>query len=337
MNHPLKEAQFYLVEENKIRCLLCPHNCIIQQNQTGICRVRRNQNGRLISEIYGKLSAVNFDPVEKKPLYHFHPGTLILSIGTVGCNMHCKCCQNWQISQGSVEDFPFRNYYRPEDIVNIANSREENIGVAFTYNEPSIWFEYITDVAPLIKQSGLKNVMVSNGFISAEPLQELLQYIDAFNIDLKAFSDDFYKHITGARLKPVLDTLVSIKQSGKHLEITNLVIPTLNDNKEEFSQMARWIARELGPDTVLHLSRYHPMYKLKINSTSAEMLIQLAEIARQYLWYVYIGNIEIKKYHNTRCHNCGSTVIQRVGYYTEITGIDEKGLCKHCRQKIVIQ
>ncbi len=337
MNNAFKEAQFYIAEGNKIRCVLCPHNCLIQKDRYGICRVRKNQDGMLISEIYGKLSAVNFDPIEKKPLYHFYPGSLIFSIGSVGCNMHCKCCQNWQISQGMAEDFPFSNYYRPEDIINPTSSREKNIGVAYTYNEPTIWFEYIMDVAPLVKQAGLKNVMVSNGFISAEPLMQLLQYIDAFNIDLKAFSDGFYRQITGARLKPVLDTLVSIKQSGKHLEITNLVIPSLNDNKEEFGNMVRWIAGELGPDTVLHLSKYHPMYKLEIDSTPAETLIGLAEIAAEYLWYVYIGNIELKNYHNTRCHGCGSTVIKRFGYHTEITGIDKNGLCRHCRQKIIIQ
>jgi len=332
-----KEALYYQLVNDKVRCLLCPHKCLIRDGETGICRARRHEKGKLYTDIYGKLSSINFDPIEKKPLYHYYPGSVILSIGTVGCNMHCKCCQNWQISQTSIDDFPFRNYYEINDIVTIAKSRIQNIGVAYTYNEPGIWIEYVLDVARQIQSSGMKNVMVSNGFIAPEPLDELLSCIDAFNIDLKAFSDSFYRKIAGARLEPVLATLKKIVLSGKHLEITNLVIPTLNDNEEEFRAMVKWIAEELGNETVLHLSRYHPMFKMELGATSPGTLQRLAEIAGECLSYVYVGNIEIRDYQHTRCANCGATVIKRTGYHTEIRTIDEKGCCTYCHKKIVIQ
>jgi pyruvate formate lyase activating enzyme len=332
-----REARYYKTEDDKIRCILCPHHCLIREGETGICRVRRNMQGKLYSEIYGKLSALNFDPIEKKPLYHFFPGSVILSIGSVGCNMHCRCCQNWQISQTSVEDFPFRNYYEAEDLLTIAKSRKENTGIAYTYNEPTVWFEYMYDTARQVQAAGMKNVMVSNGFIQPEPLVELLPYMDAFNIDLKAFSVGFYRKVAGASLDPVLDTLKKIVQSGKHLEITNLVIPTLNDNEREFTEMVKWIVDELGQDTVLHLSRYHPMYRMEIGATDADTLKRLARIASDYLSYVYVGNIEISGYRNTRCRSCGTTVIERTGYDTEIIAIDHSGKCVKCGHKIVYQ
>jgi pyruvate formate lyase activating enzyme len=329
------EACYYEQTKEGLRCRLCPHACIIGVGKTGICRVRRNKDGKLLAETWGKLSAINFDPVEKKPFYHYHPGKIILSLGSVGCNMNCKCCQNWQISQTSVVDFHFSKTLNPTEIVKLAISRKDNIGVAYTYNEPTIWFEYMIDIAKLVKVEGLKNVMVSNGYINEDPLAELMHCMDAFNIDLKGFSEDFYRKFTGSSLSPVLRTLKQIRNAGKHLEITCLVIPSLNDNPELFGEMVRWIAEELGGNTVLHLSRYHPDYKLDVEPTSASQLEILYGIAREKLSYVYVGNIQFKDYQDTRCSNCGNMVISRNGYQISIRALNKEGLCENCGTQVI--
>jgi pyruvate formate lyase activating enzyme len=330
-----QEALYYETAGDKVRCLLCPHQCLINEGRTGICHVRRHEKGKLYSDIYGKVSAINFDPIEKKPLYHYFPGSVILSIGTVGCNMRCEFCQNWQISQAPANSISPRDKYSIDDILQIAGSRRQNIGVAYTYNEPGIWIEYVLDVARKIKDAGMKNVMVSNGFISPAPLDELLTCIDAFNIDLKSFSDDFYRKLAGARLEPVLSALKKISSSGRHLEITNLVIPDCNDNEEEFLAMVKWISGELGKETVLHLSRYHPMYKMQQEATPSGTLLKLAETAMKYLLYVYVGNMELRDYQDTKCPNCNALAIKRSGYRIEIKALDEKGCCLFCHKKIV--
>ncbi len=331
-----KEASFYEKLNGKVNCNLCPHNCIIKEGNTGICNVRKNREGQLVSENFGILSAVNYDPIEKKPLYHFFPGSVILSIGSFGCNMKCKCCQNWQISQASVENLYARNSYNSEDILNLAKSRSKNIGVAYTYNEPTVWYEFMIETAILIHAAGLKNVIVSNGFINEEPLLELLKYIDGFNIDLKAFNDNFYREVSSARLGPVKDTLKIISEHKKHLEITNLVIPSLNDNESEFKEMVDWIFEELGADTVLHLSRYHPIYKMNIEATSPDTLERLYNIAADKLNYVFVGNINIKDCQDTRCSKCKKTVIRRTGYFIERAGIDKSGKCIFCGNQIAV-
>jgi pyruvate formate lyase activating enzyme len=325
-----KEAMFYDRQDGKVKCYLCPHNCIIKEGFSGVCNVRRNSEGKLVSDNYGILSAVNFDPIEKKPLYHFYPGSLILSLGSYGCNMKCKCCQNWQISQATVKDFTVRNSYMPQDMLRIAKSRSNNIGVAYTYNEPTVWYEFMLETAKLFQSAGLKNAIVSNGFINEEPLLELLKYIDAFNIDLKAFNDRFYKEVSSAKLEPVKNTLKIISEHKKHLEITNLVIPGLNDNEDEFKSMVEWIASELGVNTVLHLSRYHPMYRMNIESTSSLTLERLYKIAAGILDYVFVGNINLKDYQDTKCSKCKNTVISRSGYFIEKSGIDKDGKCIYC-------
>jgi pyruvate formate lyase activating enzyme len=330
----IMEALFYERVNDSVRCLLCPHQCLIKKDHTGICLVRRNKNGTLLAETYGHLSAVNFDPIEKKPLYHYYPGKFILSLGSVGCNMKCRCCQNWNISQVSADDFSFGYNYEPQKIVDLASSRSHNIGVAYTYNEPCVWFEFMIDIARLVRLKGMKNVMVSNGYIQDAPLKELLQYMDAFNIDLKAFSEEFYRKIAGATLQPVLNTLQTIKQWGKHLEITNLVIPTLNDDPDKFRDMIDWINNELGSNTVLHLSRYHPMYKLNIESTPEATLEKLYAIAREKLNYVYVGNINMRDYQDTKCNLCGKRVISRYGYHIEIKALTDNGLCAQCGNQI---
>jgi pyruvate formate lyase activating enzyme len=254
---------FEKLNDNKVKCLLCPHSCILDDGKVGICRVRSNDNGVLVSENYGKVSSINLDPIEKKPLYHFFPGMHVLSIGSVGCNLQCNFCQNCEISQTGVSDFPRLKTYSAEEIVNNALECVDNIGIAFTYNEPVVFYEYMMDVARLSKSKGLKNIMVSNGFINEEPLKQILPYIDAFNIDLKAFADEFYIKNTHSHLEPVKRSLQLIRESGKHLEITNLVIPGLNDKVEDFTAMVDWISGELGDQTILHLSRYFPRYKAK--------------------------------------------------------------------------
>lgn len=332
----IMEAQFYeKIENNKVRCTLCPHYCTLSEGKTGICKVRTNISGKLISENYGKISGYHFDPVEKKPLYHFYPGKDILSIGSVGCNLHCRFCQNHEIAQTGVHDYGYIRDLSSGAIVNAALRQKNNIGIAYTYNEPLVFYEFMRDTALNAKQNGLKNVMVTNGFINPEPLQKLIHFIDAFSVDLKAFTDDFYKKITSSHLNPVTETLKTIKKSGKLLEITNLVIPTLNDDEQKFKEMVLWIKNELGEDTVLHISRYYPMYKMNIEATQAKKLLRLFDIASDHLNFVYIGNLPSVKGQNTYCPNCKKQVIERNGYYTNITGLDKKGNCTHCGRKIL--
>lgn len=333
----MRQALYYEeIGEKEVQCRLCPHQCVLEPGERGKCDVRKNIDGKLISENYGLSSSIHFDPIEKKPLYHFYPGAHILSVGSIGCNLNCDFCQNCEISQTSVDKYLTGQYYEPEEVVEMACSHPENLGIAFTYNEPTIYFEYMLEIAKLSKVKGLKNVMVSNGFINHEPLQELMPYIDGFNIDLKAFTDRFYKDITNGRLEPVKNALIAIKKSGRHLEVTNLVIPTLNDELSTFSRMVHWIRDSLGKDTVLHLSRYFPTYKSIRPKTSPGLLFTFCETARQHLNYVYLGNISGSDSQNTICSKCGKIVISRYGYFVQKNGIDSSGYCVHCKNKIVI-
>lgn len=309
---------------------------MIRDGQTGICGVRRNTNGKLIAETWGKISAIHNDPVEKKPLYHFFPGSSILSIGSVGCNMKCRCCQNWQISQVSAAEYDYSRDYSPDEIVTLATAETNNIGVAYTYNEPGIWFEYVMAVARAVQSKGLQNVMVSNGYINEKPLDDLLTCIDAFNIDLKGFTGDFYRNFTGSTLSPVLRTLKRIKESGRHLEITCLLIPGLNDNIADFEKMIGWIADELGNTTIFHLSRYHPAYKFGLEPTPVSEFEKLLSVARKRLYHVYAGNISLKDYQDTRCPVCHNIIIKRAGYYTDKIAVTENGMCSHCGTQVII-
>lgn len=313
---------------DKTQCLLCPHNCILSEGRSGICGARRNNEGIIELITYGVISGYALDPIEKKPLYHFFPGTNILSIGSYGCNMHCDFCQNYSISQRTAAGFTVKT--EAEKIVNDAVAALHNTGIAFTYNEPVIWFEYMRDVAAKAKKKGLRVVIVSNGYVNEEPLDEIISFTDAFNIDLKAFSDDFYRKLTGAELEPVKKSLLKIARSGRHLEITTLIIPGYNDNDKEIASQAQWIAGELGKDTPLHLSRYFPMYKREDPATPDETLKRLAKIAADYLSYVYIGNLSTETGQNTKCPNCQKVVTRRVGYSIKLQNLDQKGNCSSC-------
>ena len=319
-------------ENERTVCLLCPHNCRIAEGKTGICGVRKSTGETIELLTYGVISGYALDPIEKKPLYHFYPGTNILSIGSYGCNMRCDFCQNYNISQHTLTSYP--SHTEPEKIIKDAQTALNNIGIAFTYNEPVIWFEFIRDVAIKAKKKGLQTVMVSNGFVNREPLEEIISFTDAFNIDLKAFNPDFYKKLTGAELEPVKEALKQIGKSSRHLEITTLVIPGQNDFAGDMEREAEWIAGELGKDVPLHLSRYFPMFRREDPATPDDTLKRLYEEASKHLSYVYLGNTSSREGQNTRCPECGSTVVKRSGYQVKMHNLDQKGKCVSCGTRI---
>ena len=322
----MREALFCVAENDRIRCRLCPHNCLIPEGRYGICRHRKNIEGKLFADGYGKVSSVAIDPIEKKPLYHFHPGGAILSVGGLWCNLRCSFCQNWHISQMKQAT----THMDPGKLLDM--SLEYNsVGIAFTYNEPIIWYEYVLDTARLFKEKGLKTVMVTNGFIRPEPLEELLSFVDAFNIDVKAFNAEFYKKICGGDLAAVKQT-VEMCAKKSHVEVTTLIIGSLNDDVQEIKGLARWLA-EIDKNIPLHLSRYHPDYHMELPATPVDVLHRLRSPAGEYLNYVYIGNV-IGADNNTYCPECGNKIVER-GYYISITGLKE-GKCSRCKSAIPI-
>ena len=289
----MKLALYYnKIENSKVQCCLCPHNCIIKPGGTGVCRARANMNGELYSLNYGKITAIALDPIEKKPLKKFCPGSLILSVGTFGCNLKCSFCQNWTIAQDGYDESSDMFDVVPQKLVEKALELvpSGNIGIAYTYNEPSIWYEFVYDTAKLAREKGLRNVLVTNGFISREPLEELLPYIDAMNIDVKAYTSSFYNNICRASLDDVKRT-VEISAEKCHIEVTNLVIPGLNDSMEEIEELAKWLA-SVSPKIPLHLSRFFPRYKMEdVSPTPRETLMKAKDIAEKYLKFIYLGNI----------------------------------------------
>lgn len=287
----MKEASFYIAEKNgKLKCLLCPKECFVSNKNTGVCGVRENIDGRLYALTYAKPVAMHLDPIEKKPLYHFHPGEVILSIGTYGCNLDCKFCQNHDISQdfdkSSIEGL---KQVPPEGIIDVCKKNGYKF-VAFTYNEPTIFFEYMFDVAVMCKENDIKTVMVSNGQINREPLLKLIEFMDAFNIDLKSFNPEFYKKICGGEIETTKQTIELIVEKKKHLEVTMLVIKGSNDNEEEFEQMCKYLS-SLDNNIVLHLSRAFPDYKMEFEITPIKLINKFYEIAKRHLKNVYKGNV----------------------------------------------
>lgn len=287
-----KEALFYeKLDMERVHCHLCPQHCHISEGKKGFCGVRQNIDGILYSLNYGEISSIGFDPIEKKPLNRFHPGTYILSVGSVGCNLKCPFCQNHSIAQVKPEEIP-THYAESDEIVAkaIELKKQGNIGIAYTYNEPSIWYEFVYETAKKAKKKELLNVLVTNGYISAEPLEQLLPYIDAMNIDLKAFNDKFYSELVKGSLKEVKET---IKRAAEHchVEVTTLIIPGWNDSVDEMEEMTQWLA-SLSPEMPLHLSRYFPQYQMTERPlTSLDSLQELKRTAEQHLRYVYLGNI----------------------------------------------
>lgn len=323
------EAKFYKKEPvNKTRCVLCPHRCFVANKKTGACLARQNIDGVLYAKNYGQVASYAVDPIEKKPLYHFLPGSEVFSIGTWGCNFKCNFCQNWNISQQEVST----EYFEPADIVETA-LHNKAAGIAYTYNEPFIWYEFVCDTAKIAKNKGLANVLVTNGFVSEEPLRELLPLVDAVNVDMKAPDEKFYREILMGQLAPVKRTMTIVHQEGCHMELTTLIIPTLNDKPEETEEIARWVASDLGPEVPLHLSRYFPHYKMDIEPTPIGTLKAAFEAAKKHLKHVYLGNVPAEDgVHDTICAACGNVMIKRKWPEIHVAGI-KAGVCAKCGHK----
>ncbi len=331
----MHEAMFYeKLEDGRVICQLCPHYCRIENGKRGICGVRENRQGKLYSLVYGKVVSLAIDPIEKKPLYHFYPGSDAFSLATVGCNMRCLNCQNYSISQlprerGEIEG----KDYTPESIVSQAK-RSGCKSIAYTYTEPTIFFELAYDTSRLTQKELIKNIFVTNGYINKEALLKISPYLDAANVDLKSFSEDFYRKYCGGKLTPVLETLKLMKKMGIWLEVTTLIIPTLNDSEEELKRIAEFVVN-LGPDTPWHLSRFYPTYKLNdLPFTPTETLHLARQIGlKTGLRYVYTGNVPGDEGENTYCYNCGRVLVQRYGYRIEKFYLEE-GRCRFCQAKI---
>jgi pyruvate formate lyase activating enzyme len=316
-----------------VQCELCPKGCLLASGQSGECRVRVNIDGVLRSVVYGYPCSVNIDPMEKKPLFHFLPGTPVFSLATVGCNLHCKNCQNWEISQANPEDSQAMAC-PPEKVV--ALTRQYNCtSIAYTYTEPIVYYEYTYDTAKLAREAGIRNALVTAGYVNDGPWRELLQHVDAARVDLKSMSDAFYRDVCSASLKPVQNALVTARSMGVHVEVVNLVIPTLNDKPDEIRELARWVRVNLGAEVPVHFSGFAPMYKMQhLPPTSPQTLESAREIAlAEGLKHVYIGNRRSEKGQNTYCSGCGALLIERVGY-TIMQNRLQAGRCPDCGREI---
>ena len=321
----VREALYYdTLDAGLVRCRLCPALCRLKPAQRGICRCRFNDNGLLKTDNYGETVTIAFDPIEKKPLYHYRPGSVIASIGANGCNFSCSNCQNWQISQEKVET----TYLDPSVLPQIGK-RHGSIGLAYTYTEPLIWFEYLMDAAPAVRQAGLVNVLVSNGYINPEPLEQLLPWIDAFNIDLKGMRPEFYRQVCKGKLEPVLEVIRLVAASSSHLELTNLVIPDLNDTVDDFHKLGNFIA-SVDPGIPLHLSAYHPSHQMANPPTPTATLERAYRIMKTYVSHCFVGNMEIPGCSDSCCRSCGRVLIERSWYRVRSSGIDDRGACREC-------
>ncbi len=332
-----KESKFSEpFKDDTIRCIICPRMCVIKPGGRGFCNAKENKDGRLISLTYGQLSAIAVDPIEKKPLAHFYPGSLAFSISSVGCSFTCPWCQNWHLSMAKPGELPTR-YVSPGEVVAMAR-RQDCTSIAYTYNEPLINLDYVEDVARRAQKQGLKNVLVTNGYISNPALSRVVDVIDAANVDWKAFNEPFYREHCHADLQSVLEATVEMKRQGVHVEVTFLIIPETNDGEDETRKMTRFIIDELGAATPLHLSRFFPHYKFThVPSTPIQTLVNARRIAMEEgIHYVFVGNVSLTDYDHTLCHSCGRPVIERGGY--TITGwhLDDENNCEYCGEHIPI-
>jgi pyruvate formate lyase activating enzyme len=329
-----REARHYRrLPGGKVQCGLCPWACLVDEGRRGRCGVRENRGGVYRSLVYGRVAAEHVDPIEKKPFFHFLPGSAAYSVATVGCNFHCAFCQNWDLSQRRPEDAP-APAVAPEALARRARDAGCRV-MAYTYSEPTVFYETVADTAAAARGLGLRNVVVSNGFIQKAPLEALAPVLDAYKVDLKSFDDGFYRKVCDGRLKPVLDTLVRLKALSVWCEIVVLLVPTLNDGEAEIRSLSRWIAAELGPDVPLHFSRFQPQYRLRnLPPTPSATLERARALAREEgLRYVYLGNLPGRGAENTACPECGALVLSRSGFDT-IENRMRAGACGACGRAI---
>ena len=327
--------QYEKLKDGSVKCSLCSHRCTIRPGKHGICGVRWNEGGVLDAKTYAKVSAEAIDPIEKKPLFHYLPGTLSYSLGGIGCNFHCRHCQNWHISQATLESAHLRTLPPEEGVKRAVASGSASI--AWTYNEPTIWHEYALDMGTLARKQGLGTAYITNGYITEEALRELAPMLCAFRVDIKAFTDEFYKKTCGAHLQPVLDSAVLARELGMHVETVTLVIPGLNDSMEEQEGLIRWVLENLGPDTPMHFTAFHPDYQM--TDRGATPIATLEKIYRKAkelgIRYPYLGNVFSHEYENTYCPSCGAKLIERRGYSCRFEALDGTQ-CTSCGGKIAV-
>lgn len=332
-NHGVDFGRQHTHDQNYVQCQLCAQNCHIEEGQRGRCRARLNVGGELKSLVYGRPVSIHIDPIEKKPFYHFLPGSLAFSMATTGCPLACQFCQNWEISQAQPEDFE-PQYVPPEQIVRVSTQKQAPV-IAFTYNEPTVFCEYLLDIAELARAAGLRSVLISCGFMNEAPLTAMCDVLDAIKIDLKGFSEDFYRQVTHSELQPVLRSIKHVAARDTHLEIVNLVVPTLNDSEPMMHDLVNWVFNEVGPDVPIHFTRFHPDYKLlNLPPTPIHTLELARELAREKgIHYPFVGNVPGHPGNHTYCPNCGEIVIKRSGFFIDEIHLPD-GACEFCQTKI---